>query len=66
MMKNKYPEGYLPKLRYWKEKLDTAANPHDKAQAASKMAYFLTRHLDTYGSLTPEEQEELNPSLPQA
>jgi hypothetical protein len=66
MMRNKYPEGYLPKLRYWKEKLDTAATPHDKAQAASKMAYFLTRHLDTYGSLSPEQQEELNPLLPEA
>jgi hypothetical protein len=48
---NKYPNGYLPKIQYWKSRLDSATNPHDKAQAASKMAYFITRHTSQYGPL---------------
>lgn len=58
MNRNKYPEGYLPKLRYWKAKLDEATTPHDKAHAASKLAYFAVRHTETYG---PIDVESLNP-----
>jgi hypothetical protein len=50
-MMNKYPDGYIPKIKYWKSRLDSATNEYDKAQAASKMAYFVTRHISTYGPL---------------
>lgn len=48
---DKYPNGYLPKIQYWKSRHDSATNEHEKAQAASKMAYFITRHTSTYGPL---------------
>ena len=58
-MNRKYPEGYLPKIKYWQGKLQSATNEHDKAHAASKLAYFVVRHTDVYGALTPEQ---LNPN----
>lgn len=48
---SKYPDGFIPKIQYWKARHEAATNSYDKAQAASKMAYFITRHTDTYGPL---------------
>lgn len=50
-MSKKYPQGYLPKIKYWMSRRAQATNEHDKAQANAKLAYFVTRHTDKYGPL---------------
>jgi hypothetical protein len=50
-MNSKYPEGYIPKIKYWMSKLDQATNGYEKAKANSKLAYFVTRHTEIHGPL---------------
>jgi hypothetical protein len=55
-MNQKYPNGYLPKITYWREKLQIAIQEMDSKgmlYAADKLAYFMERQKTTYG--TPEE-----------
>jgi len=54
-MSNKHPDGYIPKIKYWKSRLESATTSYDKAKANSKLAYFVTQHTSKYGPLNTEE-----------
>lgn len=50
-MRDKYPEGYIPKIKFWMTQRKNATNSYDRAKANSKIAYFITRHTETFGPL---------------
>lgn len=46
MKKNRYPNGYMPKIEYWQYKMNKAINNLDQAGiefAAQKLNYFVGR-----------------------
>jgi hypothetical protein len=52
-MNTKYENGYLPKIEYWKGKLNEAieaGNVNGVAVASQKLQYFMTRQGEVYGN----------------
>tara|TARA_B100001057_G_scaffold477329_1_gene546392 strand:+ start:455 stop:625 length:171 start_codon:yes stop_codon:yes gene_type:complete len=52
MYKNKYPNGYQPKIEYWQYKLDKAIKNNDPQAmgfAYGKLEYFMNRQLALQG-----------------
>ena len=47
----KYNQGYIPKIKYWTEKLLKASTPLEQARALSKVHYFQSRHKEVYGNV---------------
>lgn len=46
MKKNRYPNGYMPKIEYWQYKMNKAINNLDQAGiefASQKLDYFVGR-----------------------
>lgn len=64
-MKNpKYPDGYIPKIKYWITRLheaDKAGDLHAKSRAVGKIAGFTQAHIDRYGPIPPGALEIDNP-----
>ena len=51
-MSSKYPQGYLPKIQYWRGKLNQAYNEGNlelACRAERKLAYFTSRQVEVYG-----------------
>jgi len=48
-MNNKYSEGYLPKIKYWLDKITTAKSPLEQVKAVEKARYFHKRQVEVYG-----------------
>jgi hypothetical protein len=48
-MNKKYSNGYIPKIKYWVEKLLNASTPLEQAKALSKVKYFQSRQKEVYG-----------------
>ena len=51
-MSSKYPQGYLPKIQYWKGKLNEAYQTNNlemAIRAEHKLAYFTQRQVEVYG-----------------
>jgi hypothetical protein len=46
MKKEKYPNGYLPKVEYWLDKVENGRTKEGRAHAKSKVMYFLKRQMD--------------------
>tara|TARA_Y100000287_G_scaffold144227_1_gene118951 strand:+ start:174 stop:461 length:288 start_codon:yes stop_codon:yes gene_type:complete len=49
MRKNKYPNGYIPKIQYWSGKLNQAlafGTPDEVEYATRKMNYFIGRQVE--------------------
>lgn len=49
---NKYQYGYLPKIHYWRSKLNQAHNEGNlelACRAEVKLAYFKNRQVEVYG-----------------
>jgi hypothetical protein len=46
MKKDKYPNGYLPKIEYWLDKVENGRTKEGRAHAKSKVMYFLKRQMD--------------------
>ena len=54
-MKGKYENGYLPKIEFWKGKLELAISSNNVGgikTASEKIAYFATRQAEVYGNTT--------------
>ena len=52
---NKHVNGYLPKIQFWKGKLNLAieaGNVEGVTTAAQKVLYFMTRQKYVYGNTT--------------
>ena len=52
---NRYPQGYLPKIQYWAEKLYNACENNNTIQmdaAKARLDYFCTRQRQSYGDHT--------------
>ena len=45
MKKEKYPQGYLPKIEYWLDKVENGRTAAGRAHAKSKVMYFLKREM---------------------
>jgi hypothetical protein len=48
-MNKKYSNGYIPKIKYWVEKLLNASTPLEQAKALSKVKYFQSKQKEVYG-----------------
>ena len=46
-----YQKGYIPKIKYWTEKLLKASNIEEHNTALKKIAYFQSRHKEVYGNV---------------
>jgi len=49
---NKYERGYLPKIEFWKGKLELAISSRNVGgikTATDKLNYFVNRHIEVYG-----------------
>ena len=46
-MKTKYPNGYLPKIEYWLDKVENGRTKEGRAHAKSKVMYFLNRQMES-------------------
>ena len=46
MKKEKYPQGYLPKIEYWLDKVENGRTAAGRAHAKSKVLYFLKRQME--------------------
>ena len=46
MKKEKYPNGYLPKIEYWLDKVENGRTKEGRAHAKSKVMYFLKQQMD--------------------
>jgi hypothetical protein len=46
MKKDKYPNGYLPKIEYWLDKVENGRTKEGRAHAKSKVMYFLKRQME--------------------
>jgi hypothetical protein len=52
--KNRYPQGYQPKIAYWNSKLVQAIeamDPKGVSYASEKLAYFVMRQNEVYGRI---------------
>lgn len=47
MKKEKYPNGYLPKIEYWLDKVENGRTKEGRAHAKSKVMYFLKRQMES-------------------
>jgi hypothetical protein len=47
MKKEKYPNGYLPKIEYWLDKVENGRTKEGRAHAKSKVLYFLKRQMES-------------------
>ena len=47
MKKEKYPNGYLPKIEYWLDKVENGRTAAGRAHAKSKVMYFLKRQMES-------------------
>ena len=47
----KYPTGYMPKIEYWLERMETSRTKSGRAHAREKTLYFVKRELDRVQSL---------------
>ena len=47
MKKEKYPQGYLPKIEYWLDKVENGRTKEGRAHAKSKVLYFLKRQMES-------------------
>ena len=47
MKKEKYPQGYLPKIEYWLDKVENVRTKEGRAHAKSKVLYFLKRQMES-------------------
>ena len=47
MKKDKYPQGYLPKIEYWAERLVEGRTVSGRAHAKEKLMYFLKRDMES-------------------
>ena len=47
MKKEKYPQGYLPKIEYWAERLVDGRTISGRAHAKEKLMYFLKRQMES-------------------
>ena len=47
MKKEKYPQGYLPKIEYWAERLVEGRTVSGRAHAKEKLMYFLKREMES-------------------
>ena len=47
MKKEKYPQGYLPKIEYWAERLVEGRTISGRAHAKEKLMYFLKREMES-------------------
>ena len=47
MKKEKYPQGYLPKIEYWLDKVENGRTAAGRAHAKSKVMYFLKRQMES-------------------
>ena len=47
MKKEKYPQGYLPKIEYWLDKVENGRTAAGRAHAKSKVMYFLKREMES-------------------
>jgi hypothetical protein len=45
-----YEQGYIPKIKYWLEKITTATNPMEQVKAVEKVRYFQKRQKEVYGT----------------
>ena len=43
---NKYPNGYIPKIEYWLDKVERGRTVEGRAHAKSKVLFFLKRELE--------------------
>ena len=50
-MNKKYSNGYIPKIKYWVEKLLNASTPLEQSKALSKVKYFQSRQKEVYGDV---------------
>jgi|SaaInl74LU_5_DNA_1037368.scaffolds.fasta_scaffold00196_55 hypothetical protein len=49
---SKYERGYLPKIEFWKGKLELAISSNNVGGikvATEKLNYFVNRHIEVYG-----------------
>ena len=51
----KYNQGYIPKIKYWVEKLLKASTEREQATALEAIRYFQGRHKDVYGEVVTIE-----------
>ena len=51
MNNEKYPNGYMPKVEYWLERMENSRTKEGRAHAREKMLYFVKRELDRVQSL---------------
>ena len=42
----KYPNGYLPKIQYWLDKVENGRTKEGRAHAKSKVLYFLKKEME--------------------
>ena len=47
MKKEKYPQGYLPKIEYWLDKVENGRTAAGRAHAKTKVMYFLKRQMES-------------------
>ena len=47
MKKEKYPQGYLPKIEYWLDKVENGRTKEGRAHAKAKVLYFLKRQMES-------------------
>ena len=47
MKKEKYPNGYLPKIEYWLDKVENGRTKEGRAHAKAKVLYFLKRQMES-------------------
>lgn len=48
---NKYPNGYMPKVEYWLDRMENSRTKEGRAHAREKMLYFVKREMERVQSL---------------
>ena len=46
MKRNKYPDGYRPKIEYWMKRYQEAVHRFDELRALEKLKYFINKELN--------------------
>jgi hypothetical protein len=46
-----YESGYIPKIKYWLEKITTASTASEQIKAVEKVRYFQKRQVEVYGTI---------------
>ena len=44
--KKKYPNGYIPKIEYWLDKVENGRTKEGRAHAKTKVLYFLKKEME--------------------